>query len=393
MLVGLPMPVPDAAAFSSTPALARTLRWGLACSVGLPLEHVQLDSVTDSAGRTARFGAAANGGSGACDSRRCRRLAGAALGDTADSALDSAAAAAAAAPSPRHSAARAPRLLVPSIARLGPGRAVWLHDAVAATAAQGAARSVQAGRSLQAGGSGVSARLLIPALAAHGASVGDVVAAQQGIAARLVSALVDSVAPSGEAAAAGGSSPLLDSLSSAGFLDAYSAATGVNPVDLAAALSAVSQPTVDVPSVTGTASRSRSATGATSQSPSAVVTDRAPNATVGGAGSGGGGSPGPPGEAAAGDRAITGVIVGAALGAAALAAGAIAIAAALVLRRRRHAASAVAVAAAAAAAAAAASKQPPQQTAAGSECPDGARPAEAAGLGTGAGEEACQDPE
>ena len=74
-----------------------------------------------------------------------------------------------------------------------------------------------------------------------------------------LSALQTALNNAAQSSAELGSSPLLDSLSTSGFLDAYTAATGVNPADLATALT-VSEPTVRVPSVTGTATPSMTGT-------------------------------------------------------------------------------------------------------------------------------------
>ena len=246
VLFGMAMPIPDARVFTSSPALALALRSGLACSIGLPLQQVQLNSTRDTAGATVFFTEAHNGGEGGCDSRRRLRAQPAA---TAQS------------PYPMHKLR-----WVTSLAELGPGRAIWFHDALAELASSGdgsgSARRLPAvaARRLQAPASGgVSVRLVIPAEQSPGASIGDVTGRQQDAASSLVTAL-NSVQSS---EALGGSSPLLDSLSSAGFLDAYSSSTGVNPVDLAAALT-VSEPVVDVPSVTGTSTTTASQTASSS---------------------------------------------------------------------------------------------------------------------------------
>ena len=238
------MPIPDAAAFASSPELLRTLRAGLACSLSLPLEQVQLNSTTDSMGTTVFFDESDNGGSGACESRRRR--------------LGSAASLSAASPHPMRKLQ-----WVSSLAQLGPGRAIWFHDALSELTG---ARPLVGARRL-AVQAGVAIRLVIPADSSTGDSAADVTGKQQDAASQLVASL--NQVQSSEAL--GGSSPLLDSLSTAGFFDAYSSSTGVNPVDLAASL-AVSEPEVNVPSSTGTGTPSPSTTGTRTPSPSMTGT-------------------------------------------------------------------------------------------------------------------------
>lgn len=391
------MPIPEAAAFAASPALARTLRWGLACAASVRLEHVQLDSVTDSAGRTLHFGEAANNGSGTCNARRRRRLDGAARGvdsgvglvpgsssvrriidpssaghtDAETSAGLTDDETSAGHTGDKNSARRMDSLaagtaldspfavmgvlpvhtppLRGSTAQSGPGRTILPHDAAPydaephgnaphqpvphaavprqsvphdaySTAAQSAVRRLLVG-------SGIAARFVIPAVNEPGASIGAIVAAQQDAAAQLVRALN----VSSEAASGGGPSPLLDSLSAAGFLDAYSASTGVSQADLAAVLTVV-QPTVVVPSITGTASKLPSTTcsGTSSSTMTQSTARHIDNVT---AGSGGSAHTNDDGDKSS-------VILGAGLGAAALATVIFVVTVLLLARRRRAAAKA-----------------------------------------------------
>ncbi len=195
----------------------------------LPLEQVQLVSITDSTGVTAHFDQAYNSGSGECGARRRRLVAAAPWG---------------ASPHPMYKLQS-----VASLAALGPGRAIWLNDAVAELT--GTPR-LSGARRLPAA-AGISVQLVIPAATSVGDSITDVTGRQQDAASALVTALNDAQSSAG----LGDSSQLLYALSTSGFIDAYSAATGVSPENLAAAI-AVSQPTVDVPSTTATGTPSSS---------------------------------------------------------------------------------------------------------------------------------------
>ena len=190
------------------------------------------------------------------------------------------------------------------------------HDA-ASTVAQSAARRLLVG-------SGIAARFVIPAVNEPGASIGAIVAAQQDAAAQLVRVLN----VSSEAASGGGPSPLLDSLSAAGFLDAYSASTGVSQADLAAVLTVV-QPTVAVPSMTGTATQLPSTTcSGTSSSTMTQTTTRPIDNVTAGLGSS---------VHTNDDGDKNSVVLGAGLGAAALTAAIVAVLVLLLARRGRAA--------------------------------------------------------
>lgn len=262
------MPIPNARAFVGSDALVLSLRCGVAGALVLPLERVQLNATTDGLGTTVYLTEADNtaDGPGACNG--ARRLLDGAVAAVGSGGVF------AAAPTPYPM-----RRLewVGKLSQLGPGRALWYHDALArgdppAPAVVTAGGATQ--RRLRAGGAparhladgsndgsasssppspGLTLRLVIPADIFNGASAADVTLAQQESAGVLLAALSDAQA----SVMLDGSTPLMDALSLSGFLDAYAAATGVNPVDMAAAL-VVSEPVVDVPSVTPTGTPSSS---------------------------------------------------------------------------------------------------------------------------------------
>ena len=254
VLFGMTMPIPDVHVFAASPALGLSLRLGLACAVGLPLEQVQLNSSTDSAGVTLFFNETDNLGSGPCDAHPRRLLGSQTVGS--------------AAPYPVHKLQ-----WVTSLSEIAPGRAILFHDALAGL--RDPRIRMRAGtRRLQAVESGVYVRIVIPATSSSGASISDVTEALHDSASNLVTAL-NSLQFSEQL---GDMSPLLESLSLSGFIDAYSASTGVDPGVLASLLT-VSEPVVDVPSLTRT--NTQSPWGTFTGMPSAATTGT-PSATASG---------------------------------------------------------------------------------------------------------------
>jgi hypothetical protein len=251
--------------FTGAPELGRALRAGIACSVGVPLQHVQLTSTVDRAtGATVYFDEATpgNSGGGSCDEyvAAARRSLSRAVGQAGGGPVyygDSGPDKGAHRGDPLQQEAAAPLLtaratgqhaaqpiIVSDITQLGPGRAIWYRDASAPAAAP-LARGLQAA---SASAASTTIRIVIPPPPGGGSMAG-IQARQQDAAQGIISALDESLSVE----VVGGSSGLLDSLARTHFLDLYFNQTGINPEDLAAGLD-VGVPLVAIPSVTGTGS-------------------------------------------------------------------------------------------------------------------------------------------
>lgn len=254
---------------SSGAALALRLRAGIACSLGRPIEAVQLNSTSDPLTGAVTYLTENDGGNlggGSCDAflahvggRRALQARSSHVprgGVGRNSSLSRFRS--------KHVGPPLRRMhVVSSLSELGPGKAVWFHEMRA-----GGKRWQGRPRRLTAEDALTSIKIIIPPVVAVGGSLLSVTAEQQDEAEDLVDSLDSALAMEND----GDSNGLLDSLSQTGFLESYSSATGVNPVDMAKSLN-VGAAVVDVPSVTGTSTRSSSKTA--SQTSTASLTSTA----------------------------------------------------------------------------------------------------------------------
>ena len=188
--------------------------------------------------------------------------------------------------------------VVTSASALGPGLVLQYgagHAAVArallryralllSSSADGAASSSVAVRRLQSSGgnsttnttstdASVDVQIVIPADMGSGdGSTGSIIQQQQDAGAAIVGQLDNATASSGN----GTSSAFMDSLSASGFLDSYTNNTGLNTDQLQSGMT-FSEPIVEVPSQTPTASSQATASSTMTSSPTASIT---PSASV-----------------------------------------------------------------------------------------------------------------
>ena len=252
------MPGLSCSSFASNAALGAALRCALSLSIPLPLQQVRLGGATCEDGSCVAFNASADVNTlvvPACTGQTSSSAAGRRLSSNA-------------APNDW-----SPKESVTSVAQLGPGKALQLGNfALVLVSGEAEEQQLQQrlrGRGLADNGGSASTtanvEISIPADSSGSSSSTDVQEQQQSTA----SNIVDGLSNAQSKATLGESSLLEDALSSSGFLDSYSTASGLNPL---AAPFEVQAPTVQVPSLTPTRSRAPSSSRSPTYSPTSSHT-------------------------------------------------------------------------------------------------------------------------